>query len=63
MIIHGVALGILHQVVGWLLYPVIAGLGLALLLTLWELGTALAERCVTLSRCLACRLMRANGRW
>ncbi|CAA0101877.1 Uncharacterised protein [Halioglobus japonicus] len=50
MIIHGFALGILHQVVGWLLYPVLAGLGVALLLTLWELGTALAERSVTLAR-------------
>lgn len=50
MIIHGVALGVLHEVVGWLLYPVIAGLGVALLLTLWELGTAIAERFVTLVR-------------
>ncbi|GAB3278876.1 MotA/TolQ/ExbB proton channel family protein [Parahaliea aestuarii] len=50
MIIHGFTLGILHQVVGWLLYPVIAALGLALLLTLWELGTALAERSLTLAR-------------
>ncbi|WP_116365524.1 MotA/TolQ/ExbB proton channel family protein [Parahaliea mediterranea] len=48
MIIHGFTLGILHQVVGWLLYPVIAGLGLALLLTLWELGMAIAERSLTL---------------
>lgn len=50
MIIHGLVLGVLHQVVGWLLYPVIAGLGLALLLTLWELGMAIAERSVTLAR-------------
>ncbi|MGL6159406.1 MotA/TolQ/ExbB proton channel family protein [Microbulbifer sp.] len=48
--IHGLTLGILHQIVGWLLYPVIAGLGLALLLTLWELGIALAERTATLAR-------------
>lgn len=48
--IHGLTLGILHQLVGWLLYPVIAALGLALLLTLWELGMALAERLVTLPR-------------
>lgn len=48
--IHGLTLGILHQLVGWLLYPVIAALGVALLLTLWELGIALAERLVTLSR-------------
>ena len=50
MISHGLLLGVLHQVVGWLLYPVILGLGLALLLTLWELGMAVAERCVTLAR-------------
>jgi biopolymer transport protein ExbB/TolQ len=48
--IHGLTLGILHQLVGWLLYPVIAALGVALLLTLWELGIALAERLMTLSR-------------
>ena len=48
--IHGFTLGILHQLVSWLLYPVIAGLSLALLLTLWELGTALAERTLTLRR-------------
>lgn len=48
--IHGLTLGILHQLVGWMLYPVIIALGLALILTLWELGMALAERCLTLSR-------------
>lgn len=48
--IHGLTLGVLHQIVGWLLYPVIAGLGIALLLTLWELGIALAERTLTLAR-------------
>ncbi|MCB1703763.1 MAG: MotA/TolQ/ExbB proton channel family protein [Halioglobus sp.] len=47
---HGLLLGILHQIVGWLLYPVVLGLGLALLLTLWELGMVLAERWVTLAR-------------
>ncbi|MFV0277885.1 MAG: hypothetical protein ACK5HY_11950 [Parahaliea sp.] len=49
MMIHGLTLGLLHQIVGWLLYPVIAALGVALLLTLWELGIALAEGLVTLS--------------
>ena len=48
--IHGLTLGLLHQVVGWLLYPVIIGLGIALLFTLWELGIALAERTLTLGR-------------
>lgn len=48
--IHGLTLGILHQLVGWMLYPVIIALGLALILTLWELGMALAERWFTLSR-------------
>lgn len=38
---YGILLGALHQLVGWLLYPVIIGLGLALALTLWELGQAL----------------------
>lgn len=48
--IHGMALGWLHQIVGWLLYPVIFMLALALIMTLWELGIALAERTVTLRR-------------
>ncbi|MFV0476675.1 MAG: MotA/TolQ/ExbB proton channel family protein [Parahaliea sp.] len=50
MIIHGITLGVLHQIVSWLLYPVITGLGIALLLTLWELGIALSERLLTLPR-------------
>lgn len=50
MIVHGLTLGVLHQIVGWLLYPVIAGLGMALLLTLWELGITIAERTLTLTR-------------
>jgi len=41
---YGLLLGVLHQFVGWLLYPVIAVLGIALALTLLELGLALAER-------------------
>ena len=50
MMLHGPSLGILHQFVGWLLYPVITGLGLALLMTLWEAGIAIAERTLTLDR-------------
>lgn len=41
---HGFMLGALHQFVEWLLYPVIGLLALALLVTLWELGSALAEK-------------------
>ena len=41
---YGMILGLLHQFVGWLLYPVLALLALALLLTLLELGLALSER-------------------
>ena len=48
--LHGYLLGSLHQFVGWLLYPVVIALGVAILLTLWELGQLLAERWVTLSR-------------
>ncbi len=48
--IHGFVLGTLHTLVGYLLYPVIAALGLALLATLWELGIAVAERSHTLAR-------------
>lgn len=47
--VHGVVLGALHQFVDLLLYPVLAGLALAVLMTLWELGLMLAERFVTLS--------------
>lgn len=47
---HGFALGALHQLVGWLLYPVVLVLGLALFATLWELGIALAERSRMLGR-------------
>ena len=46
---YGILLGVLHQFVGWLLYPVIAVLGIALALTLLELGLAIAERFYTLS--------------
>lgn len=45
---YGLVLGVLHQLVGWLLYPVIGVLGIALALTLLELGLALAERFYTL---------------
>ncbi len=47
--LHGYILGTLHQFVGWLLYPVIIALGVAIALTCWELGQMLAERFVTLS--------------
>ena len=45
---YGLILGVLHQFVGWLLYPVIAVLGIALALTLLEVGLALAESFYTL---------------
>ncbi len=45
---EGYFLGLLHQLVQWLLYPVITALGIAVALTLWELGQLLAERFVTL---------------
>ncbi len=41
---YGILLGALHQVVSWLLYPVIVGLALALFATLWEFGQAFSER-------------------
>lgn len=41
---YGMILGLLHQFVGWLLYPVILVLALALVGVLWELGLAFAER-------------------
>ncbi|MCY0963887.1 MotA/TolQ/ExbB proton channel family protein [Parathalassolituus penaei] len=40
----GVVIGAMHQLVELLLYPVLAALMLAMLLTLWELGMMLAER-------------------
>jgi len=45
---YGILLGALHQFVGWLLYPVIIVLGVALVATLWELGQAFSERYFTL---------------
>ena len=50
---YGIALGLLHQFVGWLLYPVLAALALALLGVFWELGITLAERLVSLGRFVA----------
>jgi len=41
---YGIILGVLHQFVSWLLYPVIVVLALALLGVLWELGLAFSER-------------------
>jgi len=43
IMMHGYVLGLLHEIVGWLLYPVIAGLALAAIVLLWELGHAAAE--------------------
>gem|GEM_PF-4675943 len=39
---YGIMLGILHQFVSWLLYPVIIVLGISVLAVLWELGLAIA---------------------
>ena len=44
MLSYGLLIGLLHHVVTALLYPVIIALGLCLLLSLWELGSAIAER-------------------
>lgn len=44
MLSYGLFIGVLHQLVSALLYPIIIALGLCLLLSLWELGSALAER-------------------
>jgi len=41
---YGIILGVLHQFVGWLLYPVIIVLAFAVIGVLWELGLAFAER-------------------
>lgn len=41
---YGIILGVLHQFVAWLLYPVILVLALAVIGVLWELGLAFAER-------------------
>jgi len=48
--IHGLVLGVLHHVVGWLLYPVLIGLALCVVAVLWEVGIALGERLGALSR-------------
>ncbi|MCW8876335.1 MAG: MotA/TolQ/ExbB proton channel family protein [Kangiellaceae bacterium] len=45
---YGNFLGVLHQLVGWLLYPVIVGLVIALVITIWEVGLSIAERFVSL---------------
>ena len=44
----GITFGVLHELVSWLLKPVVICLGLALILTLWECGLAVAERFFTL---------------
>lgn len=48
--IHGMTLGILHQFVNLLLYPVLIGLAFGIMLSLWELGITFAEKFFTLSR-------------
>ncbi|AWB65199.1 flagellar motor protein MotA [Saccharobesus litoralis] len=48
LINYGVILAGLHQLVNWLLYPVIFALIIALVITVWELGLAIAERQFTL---------------
>lgn len=50
MLSHGLIIGVLHQLVDILLYPVILALLLCFLLSLWELGSAIAERCFALQR-------------
>ena len=47
---YGITLGVLHEFVSWLLYPVIFALAIALILVVWELGLAFAERFFTLKR-------------
>ncbi|MDW6002921.1 MotA/TolQ/ExbB proton channel family protein [Vibrio mangrovi] len=42
--IHGYTLGLLHHLVGWMLYPVLAGLALCLFALLWETGITLNEK-------------------
>lgn len=46
---HGEIVGVLHQLVSWLLMPVIFGLFITLMLLLVECGFALAERYRTLA--------------
>ena len=45
---YGIILGLLHQFVAWLLYPVIVLLTVALIAVLWEIGQAFSERYFTL---------------
>ncbi len=47
---HGVIIGYLHELVGFLLYPVIFALAFSFLLLLMELGIFLAEITTTLKR-------------
>ncbi|MCG8672526.1 MAG: MotA/TolQ/ExbB proton channel family protein [Pseudomonadales bacterium] len=45
---HGMLIGLIHEFVSWLLYPVIIMLFLAVLLTIIEVGLVFAERIYTL---------------
>lgn len=46
--LQGVLIGVIHEFVGWLLYPVILALLLAVILTIFEVGLVFAERFYTL---------------
>ena len=50
---EGFSFFLLHELVGWLLYPVIYGLYLFVALSLWETGLALGERFGGLDRLAA----------
>ncbi|RQW63745.1 MotA/TolQ/ExbB proton channel family protein [Vibrio viridaestus] len=47
---HGMTIGILHHIVGWLLYPVLVALAVCIILILWELGLFIGERFGALSK-------------
>ncbi len=47
---HGMTIGILHHIVGWLLYPVLLALAVCIILILWELGLFLGELFGTLNK-------------
>ncbi|MDC0610616.1 MotA/TolQ/ExbB proton channel family protein [Vibrio sp.] len=47
---HGMTIGILHHIVGWLLYPVLVALAVCIILILWELGLFIGEQFGALSK-------------